>query len=131
MAYNIDSVSAGCYISFYHHLPIWASKVQIYLKTLAQITFYLPPKEKELFFVLKVICPQYSFSLPESGNCYFLVVQNACPNQIFTRPGQSGKCFKCSTLLYCRVAVKVVIYCHHGVKVVQLPSAIAILLHQV
>ena len=59
--------------------------------------FYLPPKEKELVFVLKVICPQYTFSLPDLGNCYILVFQNACPNLTFTCPGKLGKCL-CSTL---------------------------------
>ena len=34
------------------------------------MTFYLPQKEKELFFVLKVMCLQYTFSLPDSGNCF-------------------------------------------------------------
>ena len=62
-----------------------------------QLHFYLPPKEKELFFVLKVVCPQYTFSLPDSGNCYFLIFRNACPNLTFTCPGQLGKCL-CSTL---------------------------------
>ena len=63
------------------------------------MTFSLAPKEKELLFVLKVVCPQYTSSLPDSGNCYFLVFQNACPNQTFTCPRQSGKCL-CSTLSY-------------------------------
>ena len=63
------------------------------------MTFLLVPKEKYLFFVLKVLCTQCSFSLPDSGNCYFLVFQNACPNLTFTCPGQLGKCFG-STLHY-------------------------------
>ena len=46
------------------------------LSPLAPQHFYLPPKEKELFFVLKVVCPQYTFRLPNSGNCYFLVFLN-------------------------------------------------------
>ena len=81
--------NSGCYVSFYHHLPIWASKVhvhislkKIYLKILPDLPFYLrAQKEKELFFlVLKV----------DLGNCYFLVFLNACPNLTFNCSGQSG-----------------------------------------
>ena len=79
----------GCYMHFYHHLPTNL------IKKLAWMTFLLAPKSH--FFVLKVVCPQYTFSLPDSGYCYFLVFQNACPNLIFICPGQSGKCL-CSTL---------------------------------
>ena len=61
------------------------------------MTFYLPQTGKELFFVLKVVCPQYTFRLSDSGNCYFLVIWNACSNLTFTYPEQSGKCL-CSTL---------------------------------
>ena len=40
----------------YHHLPIRASTVQIIIKKhLPELHFYLPPKEKDLFFVLKVV----------------------------------------------------------------------------
>ena len=53
-------------------------------KHLPEWHFYLPQKEKELFLVLKVVCPQYTLSLPNSGNCYFLVFQNACPNLTIT-----------------------------------------------
>ena len=44
--------TSWCYISFHHHLPIWVSKVQIFWRTIAQMTFlYLLPKEIwELFF---------------------------------------------------------------------------------
>ena len=61
------------------------------------MTFLLPLNEKDLFFVLKVMCPQCTFSLPESGNCYFLIVQNAGLNLTFTCLGQLGRCL-CSTL---------------------------------
>ena len=47
---NTDCLS-GCYISFYHHLPIRASKVKNLMTTLARWHFYLPPKEK-VFCVL-------------------------------------------------------------------------------
>ena len=52
------------------------------------MTFLLAPIEKVIFFVLKVICPQYTLSLLDSGNCYFVVFQNACPILTFTCPGQ-------------------------------------------
>ena len=57
------------------------------------MTIFTCPQKKELFFVLEIVCPQYTFSLPDSGNCYFLVFQNACPSLTFTCPGQSGKCW--------------------------------------
>ena len=100
-----DKIAArlsGCYISFYHHLPIRASKVQIQWKTLARLTFLLAPKRERviIIFVLKVVCPQYTLtcSLPISDYCYFFVFKSACLNLTFTCPGQSGKCL-CSTLL--------------------------------
>ena len=55
------------------------------------MTFFLPQKEKELFFVLKVICPQYTFSLADSGNWYFLVFHNACPESDFYLPRAIGQ----------------------------------------
>ena len=82
---------SGCYISFYHHLPIRASKVQKFNeKHLPEWHFYLPLKER-VIFCIESLCPQYTFSLPDSGSCYFLVFQNACLNLSFTCPRQSGK----------------------------------------
>ena len=84
----------GCYIKVcITTCPFGIVKYKFNEKHLPNLHFHLPPKEKELFFVLKVVhVPQYTFSLPDSGNCFFSVFQNACPNLKFTCPGQSGKC---------------------------------------
>ena len=90
---------AGCYISFYHHLSIWASKVQ--KKNTCPNDFYLPQREKSPFCIeshMSIIL--YTNSLPDLGNCYSLIFQNTCPNLTFTCPGQSGK-YLCSTLSSC------------------------------
>ena len=85
---------AGCYITFCHHLPIRASKVQIQWKTLAQMSFLLAPKRKSYFLYWKLYtCTQYSFSLPDSGNCYFLVFQNACPRWLLLAPGNRASAY--------------------------------------
>ena len=92
-------LSAGCYISFYYHLPILAGKVQIYNNKkhkFDQIFLLVPKRKRSYFLVLKVICPLYTLNLSNLGNCYSLVFHwTACPN--LTSPGQSGKCL-CNTL---------------------------------
>ena len=77
------------------HWGKWQVRLKNLMKnTCPNVIFTSCPKKiYELFFVLKVVCPQYTFSLPDSGNWYLLVFQNACPNLTFTCPGQSGKCF--------------------------------------
>ena len=58
---------------------------------LSEWHFYLPQKEKELFFVLKVVCPQYTFSLPDSDNCYFLGLSKCFPQSDFYLPQAIGQ----------------------------------------
>ena len=50
--FNFFYVSRVLHLSFYHCMPIRASKVQVQWKTLARMTVFL--------FVLKVICSQYA-----------------------------------------------------------------------
>ena len=59
------------------HLEISMTVLQM---DISLLSFYLPPKEIELFFVLKVVCPLYTFSLPNSDNFSFLGLSKCLPN---------------------------------------------------
>ena len=86
-------IFTGCYISFYHHLPIpgkWGTN--LIEKHLPKWNCYLSPKEKELFFVLKVYVHSALLSLPSSGNCYFLVLSECLPESDFYLPRPSAYC---------------------------------------
>ena len=48
------------------------------------MTFLLAQKRKELFFALKVVCPQYSFGLPDFiGQLLFLDLSKGLPESDF------------------------------------------------
>ena len=85
---------------FHHHLPIQASKVQIWWKTLAQMAFLLAPKRKRVTFCIESRMSTRHFQLARFGQLFFRGLSKCLPESwLLLAPGNQASAYKCSTLI--------------------------------